>query len=86
MGLINSLCDGIGGADRKNAQYSDSLLEWMLAVGASPSAGGARAPLADILSHVGTEVERLFLTPAIAPENIFRPPVGTCVAFVLTMH
>ena len=51
--------DGIGGSCRRLEQYSESMLKWMCAVGTTPSAGGARAPIADILSHLGTEVKRL---------------------------
>ena len=54
--------DGIGGTCRRIEQYTEPMLKFMCAVGAAPSAGGARAPIADIMSHMGTEVQKLSTT------------------------
>lgn len=47
LGYITT--DGIGGGNRSSVHYSETISGRMAAVGASPSAGGARAPIADIL-------------------------------------
>ena len=58
-GALGRSSDGIGGTCRRIDQYTDPMLKWMCAVGTAPSAGGARAPIADILSHLGPEVLKL---------------------------
>ena len=56
----------------------------MIAVGTGPSAGGARAPISDILSHVGPEVKRLGVAPKEVPRGgYFRLPEGTCAISTL---
>ena len=52
--------DGVGGGNRSSAQYPDAMLVRMVAVGTTPSSGGARAPVADILPHLGADVRRRF--------------------------
>ena len=56
------LSDGIGGTCRRMEQYTESMLKFMCLVGTAPSAGGARAPLADIMSHMGPEIQKLSTT------------------------
>ena len=65
--------DGIGVSNRKNDQYSIAILEWVAAFGSFPSAGGARAPIADILPRVGTEVKRHLATPDVATPQLNFP-------------
>ena len=59
MDLGSIPCGGIGCGNRANAKRDESLPGWAVSVGTTPSAGGARAPIADILSHIGAEVRRL---------------------------
>ena len=44
--------DGIGSKCRRAAQYIGEELPWIVAIGTAPSAGGCRAPLARIITHV----------------------------------
>ena len=51
--------DGLGSKCRRLVQYSEEELPWIIAIGTAPSAGGCRAPLSRIITHVANyQVER----------------------------
>ena len=43
----------------------------MLKVGTAPSAGGARAPIADIISHVSRDIKRHFCTHMVTKKACY---------------
>ena len=51
MFALKSLVGGLWSNAKKHNQYDDGNLLFMLRVGTCPSAGGARAPLAGIVSR-----------------------------------
>ena len=59
MGAFRVRIGGIGCRFRRLGKYTDPISRWMRAVGTAPIAGGARAPISDILSHLGAEVQKL---------------------------
>ena len=41
-------------------QYDEEELRFMLKCGTAPSAGGARAPISEMISHVSRDIKRRF--------------------------
>ena len=82
MGTFRVLIGGIGGSCRRLEQYTEPMLGWMCAVGTAPSKGGARAPISDILSHMGTEVQKLRTLHA----TLHHPMISMNLNTTLCLH